>query len=73
MNETMKDRLKMLATAYTFPVIMAVVILLKGITVDGNPVGQLGLMAIGFILGMMLEGLCMIVFGTIAILSGKLD
>jgi len=73
MTNTTKDRLKMIAGAYIIPVIVMVVFMTRGMVVNGAEASLLVKASAGFVLGMMAEGFCMMLFFAIAIITGKLD
>lgn len=70
----MKERLKWLASIYLIPLIFMVTFpLIKDISLNGEVLGVFGLMVSGFISGLMLEGILLMLAATVAILSGKMD
>ncbi len=69
----MKDKLKTLAMMYTIPFISMIVFAFgKTVELNGEHVGLPGLMLIGFIVGVCLEGFLFIMSVTGAVLMGKI-
>jgi len=70
----MKERLKWLASIYLMPLIFMVAFpLIKDVQLNDETLGVFGLMVSGFISGLMLEGVLLMLAATVAILSGKMD
>jgi len=70
----MKERLKWLVSIYLMPLIFMVAFpLIKDVQLNDETLGVFGLMVSGFISGLMLEGVLLMLAATVAILSGKMD
>lgn len=70
----MKERLKWLASIYLIPLIFMVAFpLIKDVKLNDETLGVFGLMVSGFISGLMLEGVLLMLAASVAILSGKMD
>jgi hypothetical protein len=74
MNCKMKERLKWIASIYLVPMIfMAISPLMSNAKLNDEAMGTIGLMVSGFLFGLMLEGLFLMLAVTLAILLGKMD
>lgn len=68
------DRIKMIAGAYIIPLICSVWFAHIGMTYKGGEEVEIYFkMLSGFIFGMMIEGLAMVVVFTLAVIAGRLD
>lgn len=70
----MIERLKMIGLMYAFPAIMAFVVYFgNGIQINGDDATAISRLFFGFSLGIAIEGFVMIIFATVAAITGRFD
>lgn len=69
----MKERFKMICAIYLLPIIfMCVAPLLEGVSIDDELLGTRGLMTMGFVFGLMVEGILAMFAATVLVLTGQM-